>query len=398
VIKRLVLAAAVASIAFAQPATAADVGFETNTKVDGITLSVSRDPPHTVFTDASALSPDSICQITNSLAGELRDLLLNGMLVSVNNAIRKKTGGVTLVRYDLALSPNCNGWAAVSPIIGDHADYLVMKAQLPGNRFTTNLTTPDADVLGVKIGAPQSADPRISVRFDVDAEILIPLPADGSPRFGAPQLSASVRNVSLPQGENPTGDVLAWLADVGSSIYDYFNNGLIGKTLATGGAWNRTAPNALVSRLNDAIQLTAADKRQVAVNLAPGSLLSINFNNGEKLVDPTCISGFVWREARKGDLVCVTPEVRAQVREDNRLASQRAVPIDAKVIQMTNICMIGQPCEMPPRPPQPCLSGFVWREAVENDYVCVTPATREQAKQDNIMARRRRVDFEEVIH
>jgi hypothetical protein len=33
-----------------------------------------------------------------------------------------------------------------------------------------------------------------------------------------------------------------------------------------------------------------------------------------------------------------------------------------------------------------CLPGYVWREAVPGDHVCVTPATRDQAAQDNSLA------------
>jgi hypothetical protein len=39
---------------------------------------------------------------------------------------------------------------------------------------------------------------------------------------------------------------------------------------------------------------------------------------------------------------------------------------------------------------QDCISGFVWREAVPGDRVCVTPATRDQAKADNELAVSRR--------
>lgn len=38
-----------------------------------------------------------------------------------------------------------------------------------------------------------------------------------------------------------------------------------------------------------------------------------------------------------------------------------------------------------------CRDGFVWREAAPGDQVCVTPATREQAKRDNAAADSRRV-------
>lgn len=36
-----------------------------------------------------------------------------------------------------------------------------------------------------------------------------------------------------------------------------------------------------------------------------------------------------------------------------------------------------------------CLSGYVWREAFTNDHVCVTPAVRRQAAYDNAMAQSR---------
>jgi hypothetical protein len=37
-----------------------------------------------------------------------------------------------------------------------------------------------------------------------------------------------------------------------------------------------------------------------------------------------------------------------------------------------------------------CKQGFVWREAVIGDKICVTPAARDQARQDNAKARERR--------
>jgi hypothetical protein len=41
--------------------------------------------------------------------------------------------------------------------------------------------------------------------------------------------------------------------------------------------------------------------------------------------------------------------------------------------------------------PDTCLQGYVWRDAVSGDHVCVTPATRDQAAQDNSLAASRRV-------
>jgi hypothetical protein len=47
--------------------------------------------------------------------------------------------------------------------------------------------------------------------------------------------------------------------------------------------------------------------------------------------------------------------------------------------------------------PDTCLSGYVWREAVANDHVCVTPATREQARNDNLAAASRRNDLRTAV-
>jgi hypothetical protein len=41
--------------------------------------------------------------------------------------------------------------------------------------------------------------------------------------------------------------------------------------------------------------------------------------------------------------------------------------------------------------PDTCRPGFVWREAVPNDHVCVTPLNRTQANEDNQLAASRRV-------
>ena len=72
------------------------------------------------------------------------------------------------------------------------------------------------------------------------------------------------------------------------------------------------------------------------------------------------------------DVVCVTPDVRAQANEDNALAASRRNPGGG------------------PFGPDTCRSGYVWREAVADDHVCVTPATRSQARNDNLWAPYRR--------
>lgn len=87
----------------------------------------------------------------------------------------------------------------------------------------------------------------------------------------------------------------------------------------------------------------------------------------------TCRSGFVWREARSQDLVCVTPDTRARAAAENRLAASRRNPGGG------------------PYGPNTCRPGFVWRDAFPGDVVCVTPEARAQAAEDNRLAASRRV-------
>jgi len=86
-----------------------------------------------------------------------------------------------------------------------------------------------------------------------------------------------------------------------------------------------------------------------------------------------CIQGFVWREARPTDYVCVTPESRAMVRQENAVASTRWDTNGAYG-------------------PYTCIAGFVWREAFDGDVVCVTPERRAAVKEENRMAASRTVD------
>ena len=83
----------------------------------------------------------------------------------------------------------------------------------------------------------------------------------------------------------------------------------------------------------------------------------------------TCIQGFVWREARPTDHVCVRPKVRDEVAQQNRIRKQRWTS-----------GAYG---------PQTCIQGYVWREAFAGDKVCVAPEFREDTKKDNQAARSR---------
>lgn len=77
-----------------------------------------------------------------------------------------------------------------------------------------------------------------------------------------------------------------------------------------------------------------------------------------------CRSGFVWREAFQGDVVCVAPGTRGQAKADNQQAAARRADPNSS----SNLI---------------CKNGYVWREASPDDHVCVTPATRQQTHNDN---------------
>ncbi|BBX62694.1 hypothetical protein MSAS_18680 [Mycobacterium saskatchewanense] len=84
---------------------------------------------------------------------------------------------------------------------------------------------------------------------------------------------------------------------------------------------------------------------------------------------PACKPGFVWRAARPGDAVCVTPEIRDKTAQENAAAAQNVQPGGGNA----------------------CKSGFVWRNAYPGDAVCVTPDMRDQAAADNQAASSRTV-------
>lgn len=84
-----------------------------------------------------------------------------------------------------------------------------------------------------------------------------------------------------------------------------------------------------------------------------------------------CKQGYVWREARSGDHVCVDPKTRDEVARQNRDAARLWVKGDYG--------------------PRTCRQGYVWREAFNGDQVCVSPEFRDRTHQDNARAAQRRV-------
>jgi hypothetical protein len=81
--------------------------------------------------------------------------------------------------------------------------------------------------------------------------------------------------------------------------------------------------------------------------------------------------GYVWRDAKVGDGVCVTPTERAEAKAQNANAE--------------NNRKVGGG----PYGPNTCRDGYVWREAFAGDVVCVTPFERQKAKNQNAAGPRR---------
>jgi hypothetical protein len=100
----------------------------------------------------------------------------------------------------------------------------------------------------------------------------------------------------------------------------------------------------------------------------PDVAMPLNQDQDTNSASDTCLPGYVWREARPIDHVCVIPEARSKVAQQNALAASRKNPDGG------------------PYGPDTCLAGFVWREAFEGDTVCVTLQEREAAASDNAQA------------
>ncbi len=123
--------------------------------------------------------------------------------------------------------------------------------------------------------------------------------------------------------------------------------------------------NVPVSR--DPVQVLDANGVHVVVHSVNGNTATVSVGSG---IVERCVPGYVWREARPSDKVCVTGATRSQVRADNAVASSRWVNGAFGV--------------------HTCTRGYVWREAFAGDDVCVKPAQRTQARADNATAADRR--------
>jgi hypothetical protein len=81
-------------------------------------------------------------------------------------------------------------------------------------------------------------------------------------------------------------------------------------------------------------------------------------------LDGKCAKGYVWREAYKGDHVCVSTRTHDDAALDNAAAKDHVV----SVVHMRD---------------DTCKPGYVWRQAKQDDHICVTPDVRSETAEDN---------------
>ncbi|MGW2376153.1 MULTISPECIES: hypothetical protein [Kitasatospora] len=112
---------------------------------------------------------------------------------------------------------------------------------------------------------------------------------------------------------------------------------------------------------------TGVNTMMAAVLGLGGAALGASAAHAQDFGPDTCRQGFVWRDARPGDHVCVIPQHRTDAASDNSQAGARTLQNGF------------------------CVSSFVWREAWAGDHVCVIPQHRTDAASDNSQADDRRL-------
>lgn len=365
------LRTALAAMALAAPLAPAQAQFGP-TIVRGATIEM---PPRTLMSDASLFASQRLCAQADGQRERILDEL-NAGIGRLNAELRKHNPGWSLVRHRFDLAP-CQARAELT------TQGIVMRVVFPGTRLTGNIT--QGTILG------QWADPRLSVTFDLAVAMATPLPTAGAGCAGHPGTTVMVRNVSRPQGENLSGDIVVKLA---SLLAPDSLNGL----LASGFSADDLPVDPKILELDRLLCRGGISYRSSRVGMVPGEQLLISLSSSARFVDTRCIDGYAWREARPGDNVCVTTARRTAVRQENAQHRNRVVPRDPRQVMLQGACLPGTPCTPRALPPQPCLSGFVWREAVQDDFICVTPQSRALAAQENRTAARYRRDYEPVIH
>lgn len=205
------------------------------------------------------------------------------------------------------------------------------------------------------------------------------LPRNRVTTFGANGVSAATVSLAPVNVPSASGSLLVRVPYNPGDLFNYYTVEYQRKT-----GWNAGIPADTVlihdvrgGRPTLLRNLSLAGKPPAQSLSANGVTVDVTYRSGDLAqvritsnITTRCLQGYVWREARAGDVVCVTPATRTQTAYDNSVRYSRWV--------------VG------PYGPHTCISGFVWREAFSGDDVCVYPSVRSQAAYDNTQAAARR--------
>jgi hypothetical protein len=245
--------------------------------------------------------------------------------------------------------------------------------------------------LTFSLNTTQDGVPRMdfSASFDLDVRANLILPQTAPLTLGLEKPHLDVQNISY-DSENTAADIVKGAVDALHALTGFDATSSVTQDRAI----DFDSVKADIGRLQNA--LPAGSSLQVT---RQNDLAILTVGDGSSVGDAHCISGYVWRQAGPGDLVCVTPAVRAQTAADNREWHNRVVQTSVSPCA-TYLCRMQSvhPTVLATAPQKlPCRTGYVYREAYADDYVCVTPATHAQALSDNQYELVRRVDYKPAI-
>jgi hypothetical protein len=163
-------------------------------------------PSSGAFAAVSAVNAQNPSGLTTLFSGSFLDRLdaaWAGAIPKVQQAVQNKLGnlhplGQTI--YNIDTQTPQGGDLQVSNDSGD----IQLIYTLRNISVTASITTPDVNVLGVSIGAPQAFDPRFSITFDL--AVSMTLSADGGLHIA--NVVPQVQNTNT-DSHNLTGDLVA---------------------------------------------------------------------------------------------------------------------------------------------------------------------------------------------
>ncbi|MGO8368330.1 peptidoglycan-binding protein [Rhizobium ruizarguesonis] len=172
----------------------------------------------------------------------------------------------------------------------------------------------------------------------------------------------------LPDGTTDAVTALAWSAGKEEHLQVGTQSGRLMTFTSAGNLLGGSgAAGAVVSIGFRSFGGTEAGEEPVPITLDPqppsGRIPSGALGQGIQYGVETCLPGFVWREAKEGDTVCVPPQSRARALQDNA---------DSEPSRTSNSST-----------PPSCREGAVFRAAFPGDAVCVEPSVRTETREEN---------------